>query len=209
LDLLGTRYLLQPSDWPLEQPGWRELAVDLSPAAYEFVAGGRRTLPAYTLYENPEAFPRAFVVPRARTLTSTADLKTADFHHEVLLENPQAEETADTAEPGYWSATITEYQPNRVSIEAVGAARGWLVLADVWFPGWTCRVDGASATVYRANYLFRAVHLEAGRHQVVFRFEPESYQQGRVISLLALAIVLGIGLSRLCTGYLAGRVGGS
>jgi hypothetical protein len=209
LDLLGTRYLLQPSDWPLEQPGWRELAVDLSPAAYDFVAGGRRTLPAYTLYENPEAFPRAFVVPRARALTSTADLKTADFHHEVLLENPQAEETADTAEPGYWSATSTNYQPNRVSIEAMGAAPGWLVLADVWFPGWTCRVDGAPATMYRANYLFRAVHLEAGRHQVVFRFEPESYQQGRVISLLALAIVLGIGLSRLCTGYLSSRGGGS
>src|SRR5262249_8220234 len=53
LDLLGTRYLLQPSDWPLEQSGWRELAVDPSSASYDFVAGGRRSLPAYALYENP------------------------------------------------------------------------------------------------------------------------------------------------------------
>src|SRR5262249_18618680 len=146
---------------------------------------------------------------RARALTSAADLKTADFHHEVLLENAPAEEAADAIELGYSSARITDYQPNQVIIDAAGTAPGWPVLADVWFPGWTSRIDGAPATVYRANYLFRAVHLEAGRHQVVFRFEPESYEQGRVISLLALAIVLGIGLSRLCTGYVASRLGGS
>jgi hypothetical protein len=198
LDLLGTRYLLQPSDWSLEQKGWREAAVDPCPAAYDFVAGGRRPLPAYTLYENLDVFPRTFVVPRARALASRADLKTADFHHEVLLEEFQPEETADAADPGYWTATITDYQPNRVTIDAAGTTAGWLVLADVWFPGWTCRVDGAATTIFRADYLFRAVHLEAGRHQVVFRFEPEAYRQGRIISLAALAAVLGIAFTSKC-----------
>jgi hypothetical protein len=195
MDLLGTRYLLQPSDWPLEQDGWRLLAVDPCPAAYDFVAGGRRPLPAYTVYENPDAFPRAFIVPRARAFTSRADLATADFRREALLEDLQTEESADAAEPGYWSATITDYRPNRVTIDAAGAAPGWLVLADVWYPGWTCTVDDEPARIYRANYLFRAVHLEAGRHQIVFRFEPEWYWYGRMISLVALAAVLGIALT--------------
>jgi uncharacterized membrane protein YfhO len=71
---------------------------------------------------------------------------------------------------------------------------GWLVLADVWFPGWTCTIDGRPANVYRADYLFRAVRLSTGAHDVVFTFDPPSYRWGRFISLSTLAALLLLGL---------------
>ena len=64
------------------------------------------------------------------------------------------------------------------------------MLADPWFPGWACTVDGQPATTYRANYLFRGVPLSSGAHEVVFAFRPVSYARGRTVSLAALAIVL-------------------
>ena len=47
---------------------WQAIAVDLAPEARLFVAGGRQQLPPFTVYENRDAFPQAFVVPRAEPL---------------------------------------------------------------------------------------------------------------------------------------------
>ena len=77
LDVLAVRYLVQPSDLPAmageptdvaQDPRWQAIAVDLAPEAHLFVAGGRQQLPPFTVYENREAFPRAFVVHRAEPL---------------------------------------------------------------------------------------------------------------------------------------------
>ena len=40
--------------------------------------------------------------------------------------------------------------------------------------------------IHRANYVFRAVAIPAGDHEVRFVFEPASYRWGKDISILAL-----------------------
>jgi len=186
LDLLGVRYLLQPSYAPVDQSGWRKVFQDANPAAFDVVAGGRRALVPYSVYENEQAFPRVFVVPRA---VQGHDLRDLDLRRTVLLEETPAK-SEQVAEPGYWAAAIREYQPNRVVIDATGTTPGWLVLTDVWFPGWTCTVDGAATTVLRGDFVFRTVRLDAGRHKIVFRFEPASYKYGRSITFAGLAVVV-------------------
>ncbi len=67
---------------------------------------------------------------------------------------------------------------------------GYLVLADVWYPGWRCTLDGRETPLYRANYLFRAAAVPAGDHEVIFSFEPASYRRGRTLSLAGLGVVV-------------------
>jgi uncharacterized membrane protein YfhO len=62
---------------------------------------------------------------------------------------------------------------------------GVLVLADTSYPGWQATVDGRAVEVYRANYAYRAVLLEAGAHEVVFRYRPLSMLAGAWISAVA------------------------
>jgi hypothetical protein len=202
LDLLGTGYVLQPAefaheeDWRLDGPGWRPVTEDDTPVGYDFTAVGLRHLPPYTIYENTTAFPRAFVVPEARPMperSQVLDTITAtDLRRSVLLEGWDGQARPGGTSAAFRPAEVVESRPNRVTVHVESGPAGYLVLADVWYPGWRCVVDGRPVPLYRGDYLFRAVELSEGEHSVVFRFEPASYRLGRIISETALAGVLGL-----------------
>jgi hypothetical protein len=192
LDLLGVRYLLCPGEAP---PGdWSPVARDECPVAFDCCSrqGGREAMPPYAAYENHTVFPRAFVVRRARPLPQRADilaaLTAADLRHEVFLEGDDVvDEQRPAGSPR--PAEITDLRPNRVTVDVRDGPAGWLVLADVWYPGWRCTVDGTDVAVRRADFLFRAIEVPEGRHQVVFSFAPESYRLGQRISLTASGLL--------------------
>jgi len=80
------------------------------------------------------------------------------------------------------------------------------VLTDIWFPGWTCTVDEQPAEVQRADFLFRAVAVPAGKHDVIFTFAPASYRWGKYLSQFTLAAVcLCVLLTFLMTRTTTGR----
>ena len=74
-------------------------------------------------------------------------------------------------------AKIRSSTDTRVEVAATGRAPGWLVLADLFHPGWKATVDGRATPIHTANAAFRAVGLPAGAHRVVFTYAP-----GRIIA---------------------------
>ena len=218
VDLLGVRYLLQPRDVkdqpnghvPAAEPGWRRVLEDDDAQAYNFTMGGVCRLPPYELWENPEAFSRAFVVPRAEPLPDRPRLpdamKQTDFHQTVLLEDWRDEFAVTPADGAYRAANVWDYRPNRVEVREEGPA-GWLVLTDVWFPGWKCTVNGRPTEIHRADFLFRAVAVPSGPCEIVFTFEPESYRRGRELSLGAAALVAILLIGAAAFSF-SGRGGG-
>jgi uncharacterized membrane protein YfhO len=48
------------------------------------------------------------------------------------------------------------------------------VLHDLDYPGWVADIDGKSTPIIRADILFRAADVPAGKHHVTFRFAPFS-----------------------------------
>jgi hypothetical protein len=212
IDLLGVRYLLLPQGEPDRvrpqffkghqgrgepgnHPAWERVGEDDAPEVYSFLQGGRVRLPPQLIYKNTDAFPRAFVVPRAEPLPAEKDvlatLRSSDLGQTVFLEGHGGSDPDLPTGPSR-AAEVVEYRPNRVTVWPEPGPAGYLVLADVWFPGWTCTVDGRPAPVYRADYLFRAVELPEGDHEVVFAFEPTSYRLGRITSAAALAGLLAM-----------------
>ena len=140
-----------------------------------------RTKDAY-IYENPRALPRALFVRDWKqadfeTLTATGEWPQFDPRQTVLLEEAPDVGTAAEA-PGQPTrpsrVTIRQYENTKVVLEVDAAHAGFVVLNDVWHPWWTVDVDGEDAPILRANVLFRAVHVPAGRHILTFAFEPIS-----------------------------------
>lgn len=77
--------------------------------------------------------------------------------------------------PGY-RPRIASWKPGRIEIDVDTAVAGVVVLNDIYYPGWIAEIDGEAVPVLRADVLFRAVEVPAGRHRVVFRFAPLSLQ---------------------------------
>jgi hypothetical protein len=202
---------------PSARKAWQKVKEDPHPKAFNFVSStptaedcGLKFLPPYVIFENCQVMPRAFVVSRAEALPQRGileKLKATNFRSMVLLEDfearqlPEGQEDISSARPQPLSpegrggkARIVQYLPNRVEVEVTADTPGFLVLTDIWFPGWKGFVDGQASKLYRANYLFRAVAVPAGTSRVEFRFVPESFRQGRLISLVFSGLLLSLGL---------------
>jgi len=61
------------------------------------------------------------------------------------------------------------------------------VLTDVWHPWWRAEVDGVSAEILKADVLFRAVAVPAGRHTVRFTFHPFAGALAELRGMLSLS----------------------
>lgn len=99
--------------------------------------------------------------------------------------------------PGTKRVQITEYTPNKVSIDVESPSDAFLVLSDTYYPGWRATVDGADTKVYRTNYTFRGIVVPKGAHQVRFYYDPDSFKLGIIISVLSVVVWGGMVLYSL------------
>jgi hypothetical protein len=90
-----------------------------------------------------------------------------------------------------WSAAITSYSLNAISLSVSTPVDGFLVLSEIYYPGWKAYIDGNEQPIYRANWNLRAITLRSGTHTVVVRFEPKSLRTGTMISIATLGLSIG------------------
>jgi hypothetical protein len=89
---------------------------------------------------------------------------------------------------------IVDEGVNHVEVRAQTETPAIVLLTDTWDTGWTLTVDGERAEPLRANYAFRAARVPAGDHRIKWTFEQAGYESGQRLSLLALALIAGLGL---------------
>jgi hypothetical protein len=171
-DLLGLRFIAVSV--PIE-----EIDRRLKPGDLELVA---RTREAY-IYENPRALPRVLFVTDWRqadfeALIASGNWPAFDPRQTVLLDAPPDVEEAvmklESPRVAVSGVRIRRYQNTEIVVEVEAAEAGFVVLNDVWHPWWGVNVDGVEAPILRANVLFRAVQVPAGRHVLTFAFSPIS-----------------------------------
>jgi hypothetical protein len=139
-----------------------------------------------------EFYPASEVLLDARPRTGGGPVRRMGEPSPARGELPGAARGPEDA-PGVLAAQIESYAPERVVVRATAERAGFLVLNELYHPGWRARVDGVEAEVMRGNHMFRAVPLGPGSHEVEFIFDPDSVRAGRTLSLAALG-VLGAGL---------------
>ena len=177
-NLLGAKYVLAPKG---QAPG------------------DERLVPVYTdnpqidVYLNTQALPMALLVHEARVVVSHTEAWNALFEdfdptQTVTLEQSQV---GNLPETGDWRLEVeggaiefVKYESNEIVLAVEMPAAGWLVLSEVYYPGWQATVDGKRAEVLRADYTFRAVTLPPGTHVVEMTFAPQTWRIGVVMSAL-------------------------
>jgi hypothetical protein len=144
------------------------------------------------VYENMLAYPRAFFAGSVQAMIDAAAILrvvTADgFDGRRLALVEAADTPAVSAGSDQDRVTVNELGTNGMSLTCSAASPRFLVLSEMYFPGWQATVDGVPTQIYRTNYLFRGVVVPAGRHTVTFAYRPSSVLIGAGISGLALAV---------------------
>jgi hypothetical protein len=183
LSLYNVRYLI--THLPLQEDGFELLGIH-GPGAH--------------LYENLNVMPRAYAVPAytlANDVIAALNLMaspTYDPTKEVVLFAPPRGEHALSSNPASFTSHVELVgdEPLQVTLGAETNQPGFLVLSDLYYPGWEATVDGQPVPIYQANGAVRAVALAGGAHRVEFRFRPRPLRYGALItglSALALAVV--------------------
>ena len=143
---------------------------------------------AGVVYEYRLALPRAMLVGSWRVVPDTG--RSVIDSVASVVHNPSVF-TYLTSDPGIpsgaadsvGSANITHYGLHRVEVEVDAKRAGVLRLADLYYPDWKVTVDGKPEKMLRADHVFRAVAVPAGRHKVEFKFASAPFKQGLWMSI--------------------------
>jgi len=171
--------------------------------AAEVMASGKRvieTLPnfGYVLLEDPQALPRAYVA-RPICVGGAAESLAAVRAHNFV---PGVEAVVECVTPlvtstaGAGEVTSLVSAPERVVLEVRTTAPAVVVLNDAFYSGWRATVDGVETPILAANHAVRAVSVQPGMHQVVFRYRTPGLWVGLALTLLFLlggAVTAGMG----------------
>ena len=150
----------------------------------------------YMVLENSDALPRAFLVGETEVIRDPKDtwarLQDASFdpHRTAILSAPFQAEVAPIDSSSVTDVSLQRYGPREMAFEVETDQPRLLLISEVYYPaGWHATLDGVETPIYRANYLLRAVHVPAGTHEVVLRFDPKSYFMGNWISVVSTLLV--------------------
>lgn len=142
--------------------------------------------------------PRAYLATSLKPVDTEEAINTRavpefDMSREALIDEASMAQVRGAyaradGETGDRRVTIVKYSGGRVEIEVETTLPGVAVLHDLYYPGWSVTVDGQVRPVLRANMLFRGVEVPAGRHTIVFEYEPLSFANLKAALKSALRI---------------------
>jgi hypothetical protein len=154
--------------------------------------------PQIDVYRNTAALPRAMLIYKSIPVTS-GEQAWAAIHQpgfepsrEVVVEGgPVLNGT-----PSGGALTIQRLDANDIVLDTTTSAPAYVVLSEVYYPGWRAEVDGRAAKILPANFTFRAVYLEPGTHRVRMFFQLASWTLGLAISAVTWCALLSVIVSR-------------
>jgi hypothetical protein len=87
---------------------------------------------------------------------------------------------------------LTEYKPNYLKYEAtVNSGPQLAVFSEIYYPkGWKSFIDGKEVDHLQTDFVLRAMVVPSGKHEIEFKFEPDSYYLGNKISMASSILLL-------------------
>lgn len=88
---------------------------------------------------------------------------------------------------------LTDYRPDQLTYESDAATEKLAVFSEIYYNvnnDWKVTVDGQEASLLRADYVLRALRVPAGKHTIIFSFEPKSVSAGHTIDLAGSVLMV-------------------
>ena len=166
-----------------------------------FPLQGGQTLPLL----NPHALGNAWFVDDVQYVDNANEeieaIHGLDPLETAVVDKRFAEIIKPVAADSAASIQLVTYEPNYLKYEVDSKNGGTVVFSEIYYPGWRSSIDGQEVSHGRANYIFRAMNVPAGKHVIEFSFDPLSLHVTEKIAFIALGIlalaVLGVILLKI------------
>jgi hypothetical protein len=142
------------------------------------------------LFPNPGAYGPCWLVKNVKLVkgpveeikalgnTGLKDTAIVQKEFSQLITQPQFDSAS--------SIRLTKFDNDTLEYEANCTAPQFAVFSEIYYPkGWNAYIDGKKTDYCRTNYILRGISVPAGKHQIKFIFEPETYKKGVNIAFAA------------------------
>lgn len=151
--------------------------------------------PIVNPYAMGEAWFVSGTVEAATPDEEIASLGTLDLRNMAVVSSADkaampavSDEVSTSGERG--TIKLTAYSPNELRYEYESEAASTIVFSEIFHPSWKATLNGEPLGLFRADWVLRAACLPAGKGEIVMRYEPQDYVQGKVISIVCSLILL-------------------
>ncbi|RJQ37715.1 hypothetical protein C4559_03200 [Candidatus Microgenomates bacterium] len=191
LDLLGVKYVLDRKENPSSEK--------------TFPIGHFNLIhqeDGWRVFENTKAIPRMFLAKNYKYIKNKEDFENIFFEKNfnplktILLEEKINNFPLENIDMKEEKLDLISYKPQKVIAKTNTLSQNLLFISDNFYPGWKAFVDGKETKIYRANFVFRAIVIPKGEHEIEFRYNPYSFQIGLYITVFGIILLSTIFLLR-------------
>jgi hypothetical protein len=153
---------------------------------------------------NPGALGNAWFIKNLQVVTDArAEMKALDQFNPretafIQRSFMQALGQQPATFPGTGTIQLIKNDNDIATYRSSSTANEFAVFSEIYYAaGWKAFIDGKEAPIAKVNYVLRGVPIPAGNHEIVFRFEPQGYMQGKQLTtifqiIMVLLLLAGI-----------------
>lgn len=142
---------------------------------------------------NPEAAPLAYfadaAIPCGDEGSALAAMCSTDYTWRRPPVEAHAGDLPEASAGGNAQVMGVENDHGHLMIRCRAERPRLLVVRETFSTQFRCLVDGVATPFWRANYLYRAVVVPAGEHQVEFVYSVQGVRRGAMVSVITLLIL--------------------
>jgi hypothetical protein len=192
IDLLAVRFLLLPEVQAV--PGFHQVVgpVPTTPGAPAVLFERDTTPPYVRVVAGAAKLPEDQLVPTV--IDPRFPYNSIALYPDTASLAPEPIRGGQVPAPATVRATLADWAPGRmrVTLEGAAAKPAYLIIGENWYPDWHASVDGKPAQLHRADYALLSVVLPPGAREVTLTFASAAYARGKLVTLAALLLTLGL-----------------
>lgn len=147
------------------------------------------------LVPNPEANGPCWLVKNVRLVNGLVEemeaIGVTDLKDTAIVETAFSKLVTQPQWDSSASIKLTHFDNDTLLYHSESDKPQFAVFSEVYYPfGWNAYIDGKKADYCKVNYILRGLSLPAGKHDIKFIFEPESYKKGLKIGYVASYFIL-------------------
>lgn len=190
LRALDVRFIVSNRAVPLEPIGYR-LAARRDDVPVFTNYGGVARLPVY-LYRDERPLGPAYFARSVSAVRTDAESLAALAAASSVLDARAFGWTGEPLDLDGGRARMTHRGLAAYTYEVDSRGRNFLILSQVWYPGWRARLDGAPLRLYRTNHALLGGVVPSGRHVLELEMTSPPLKAGLALFGLGLALAAGL-----------------